>query len=60
MTPQPKRRHSHSRSLRRRSQDALTRTHLVECPTCHKMTLPHRVCVNCGSYRSEKVLEVES
>lgn len=59
MTPLPKRRLSHSRALRRRAHDALTRTHLVECPDCHNVKLPHRVCPTCGSYRDEKVLEVE-
>ncbi len=60
MTPLPKRRNSHSRSLRRRSHDALMRTRLVECPSCHTVKLPHRVCPHCGSYNNEKVLEAEA
>lgn len=59
MTPLPKIRHSHGRTHRRRAHDALTRTHLVECPSCHNVKLPHRVCPSCGSYRDEKVLEVK-
>jgi len=60
MTPLPKRRHSHGRTHRRRAQDALTRLNLVECPKCHNVMLPHRVCANCGSYRNAQVFEVES
>lgn len=60
MTPQPKRRHSHGRTQRRRAQDALVRLNLVECPTCHNAKLPHRVCPICGTYNNAQVIEVES
>ena len=39
--------------------EPLSRIKLVECPTCHEMRLPHRVCANCGSYKGEAVLAVE-
>ena len=58
MTPLPKRKQSRGRTRRRRSHDALTRTHLVECPSCHSPRLPHRVCLSCGSYRGETVLDL--
>ena len=57
MTPLPKRKLSHGRTHRRRSHDALTALHLVECPTCHTPRLGHRVCPNCGRYRGKEVLE---
>ena len=58
MTPLPKRKHSHGRTRRRRSHDALTPTKLVECPSCHVRRLPHRVCPSCGNYRGEAVVKV--
>ncbi len=58
MTPLPKRKTSHGRTRRRRSHDALRAMRLVECPTCHEMRLPHRVCPNCGTYRGMSVLEM--
>ncbi|NLG50935.1 MAG: 50S ribosomal protein L32 [Chloroflexi bacterium] len=60
MTPLPKRKHSHGRTRRRRSHDALTRVKLVECPSCHAMRLPHRACPACGQYRGMKVVQVEA
>ncbi|MCL5291086.1 MAG: 50S ribosomal protein L32 [Actinobacteria bacterium] len=32
---------------------------LVECPQCHEMKMPHRVCTNCGYYRDRQAIEVE-
>ena len=60
MTPQPKRKHSKGRTHRRRAHDALVLNGLIECPTCHAMRLPHTVCPSCGSYKGEKVLEVQN
>ncbi|MCD6519853.1 MAG: 50S ribosomal protein L32 [Anaerolineae bacterium] len=60
MTPLPKRKLSKGRSRRRRSHLALQRVKLVECPSCHAMHLPHRVCPSCGMYRGVAVLNVES
>jgi large subunit ribosomal protein L32 len=60
MTPLPKRKLSKGRTRRRRNHNALVQAKLVECPSCHEMRLPHHVCLNCGSYRGEKVLEVEA
>lgn len=56
MTPLPKRRHSHGRTRRRRSQDALKAMRLIECSTCHNPRLPHRVCPTCGHYRGMSVM----
>jgi len=59
MTPLPKRKQSKGRTRRRRNHDALTMVKLVECPSCHSMRLPHRVCPGCGYYRGQPVLRVE-
>ena len=31
---------------------------MSECPQCHEIKLPHRVCKNCGYYDGEKVIDV--
>ncbi|MBN1179376.1 MAG: 50S ribosomal protein L32 [Anaerolineae bacterium] len=55
----PKRKISRGRRNRRRAHDAIKLPHLVVCPSCHEMTLPHRVCPHCGMYRGMKVIEVK-
>ncbi|MBM4050325.1 MAG: 50S ribosomal protein L32 [Planctomycetes bacterium] len=71
----PKRRHSHSRTRRRRAHDALTppnlpnlqkrrsgshaRSRRFVCPQCKQIKLPHRICPNCGHYGSVQVVKVE-
>jgi large subunit ribosomal protein L32 len=59
MTPLPKRKLSSGRRDRRRAHDALKQLNLVECPQCHEMKLPHRVCPNCGYYKNREVIEVK-
>ena len=44
----PKRRHSKTRTSKRRSHDGLRARSLSECPNCHERRLPHRVCAKCG------------
>ena len=29
---------------------------LVECPQCHELTTPHRVCKKCGYYNGREVV----
>ncbi|MBI1802031.1 MAG: 50S ribosomal protein L32 [Chloroflexi bacterium] len=60
MPPQPKRKLSKGRRDRRRSHMALTAIHLVECTQCHEPKLPHRVCLNCGTYDGIEVLEMKT
>ena len=49
--PNPKRRHSKTRTAKRRTHDALKPIGTSECPQCHELKLPHIVCKNCGYYR---------
>jgi large subunit ribosomal protein L32 len=56
--PNPKRRHSKSRSRKRRTHDALKRTSMNACPNCGNMKLPHRVCPKCGFYGGRTVIVV--
>ncbi|MCH8819048.1 MAG: 50S ribosomal protein L32 [Acidobacteria bacterium] len=55
----PKRRHSQSRTGKRRSHDFLTVPNLSICSHCGSSVLPHRVCANCGYYKGRQVIEVE-
>jgi large subunit ribosomal protein L32 len=57
--PNPKRRHSKSRTSKRRTHDALAPVPMSECPQCHEPKPPHTVCRNCGYYRGRQVKAVE-
>jgi len=53
----PKRRQSHSRKNKRRSEWAkIEKPGLVECPQCHELKLPHRACLNCGFYKGKNIM----
>lgn len=58
--PNPKRRHSKSRSRKRRTHDALTPVGFSACPQCQAPKLPHRVCPNCGYYDGRQVLKKDA
>ena len=32
---------------------------LVECPQCHELKQPHKVCAKCGVYKNETVINKE-
>jgi large subunit ribosomal protein L32 len=56
-----KRRLSRSRTKNRRAQwmRRAGQTPLVgSCPQCGEPRIPHRVCMKCGHYRGEAVVEV--
>ncbi|HHY13935.1 MAG TPA: 50S ribosomal protein L32 [Thermoanaerobacterales bacterium] len=55
----PKRRHSKSRRDKRRANWKLVAPQLVECPQCHAMRAPHRVCKECGYYKNREAIEVK-
>jgi large subunit ribosomal protein L32 len=57
--PLPKRRHSHARKNKRRSQYKLSAVNYIECPKCHSPKLPHRVCPNCGYYKDKIIVAPE-
>lgn len=56
---QPKRRTSKGRKNRRRSHHALTPPAVIYCSHCNHITLPHRVCPNCGWYQKRQVVEMK-
>ena len=47
----PKNKVSKARRDKRRANWKLTAPNLVECPQCHELIMPHRVCPNCGQYK---------
>ena len=56
----PKRRHSHSRKNKRRSQWKAKVPTSVACAHCGQAKRPHRVCSACGYYKGEEILLVKS
>ena len=56
MPPLPKKKHSRARKGGRASHSGLTLHSLSECPQCHAVKYPHRVCHNCGYYAGREVI----
>ena len=64
--PNPKRRHSNTRTRKRRTHDVMTAMGTSTDPHCplgadncvpHK---PHRVCPKCGYYKGRPVLQIKT
>lgn len=60
MGAQPKKKTAKARRDKRRSHFALNPPALAECPQCHSLKMPHRVCPTCGTYNGREVIEVEA
>jgi large subunit ribosomal protein L32 len=58
--PNPKRRHSKSRSAKRRTHYKAVPSTLVECPNCGETKLAHAACPACGYYNGRSVIRVGS
>lgn len=56
--PNPKRRHSKSRSAKRRTHYKAVASTLVECPNCNEQKLAHAACPSCGYYNGRSVVRV--
>ncbi len=57
--PNPKRRHSKSRTAKRRTHDTLKAVSVGTCPQCQESKAPHQVCATCGYYKGRQVKAVE-
>ena len=55
----PKNKTSKARRDKRRANWKLDVPNLVECPQCHELKMPHRVCPACGQYKGKEVIKVE-
>lgn len=56
----PKKRTSKQRKRKRRTHYKAEDIAVQSCPKCGDPKRPHRVCPNCGHYRGEAVIEVET
>ena len=52
----PKNRSSRARRDSRRANWKMQESNLVVCSKCGALTLPHRVCKNCGSYNKREII----
>ena len=55
----PKWKLSRLRTRRRRSHEALVAPNVVNCPSCKAPTLPHRLCLSCGTYNGRQVIQLK-
>ena len=53
----PKQRQSHSRTNKRRSQHKISAPALATCPRCGASRIPHRVCMECGTYAGREIVQ---
>lgn len=54
----PTSRHTRARRDKRRANWKISLPNITICPDCQEPKLPHRVCLNCGTYNGKKILEV--
>jgi len=52
----PKRRHSNTRTRKRRAHDAIVLLNPSLCPQCGEPKLPHTICPSCGKYRGRQIV----
>ncbi len=55
--PLPKRRHSNTRTKKRRTHYKLTGPNLSRCKNCGALKLPHRICPKCGYYNGIEIIK---
>ena len=53
----PKRKHSNSRTGKRRAHDSIKARNLTVCPKCGTVTPTHVICPTCGFYMGRVVVE---
>ena len=52
----PKYRTSRSKGRMRRTHQKMAPFATTECPHCHEIRLPHRVCPHCGYYNGMEII----
>jgi len=48
------------RNTRNSANFKATAPTLVECPQCHELKQPHKVCPKCGTYKNETVVKKDN
>lgn len=51
-------RHTRAHTRNRRSHHSLKEPDISRCKKCGEPALPHKVCKNCGTYKSREVIDV--
>lgn len=54
----PKRKKGRAKTNSRRSSHTITAANVSECPQCHELRVPHRVCPSCGTYGGKEIVDV--
>lgn len=57
--PNPKRRHSNTRTRKRRTHDKMKAMAMQACSHCGNPIASHRVCPKCGYYKNRQVLQIK-
>lgn len=57
--PVPKKRHSNTRTNRRRANWKIKPVNFYSCPSCGEPILPHNACPSCGMYQGRQVLKIK-
>ena len=62
--PNPKRRHSNTRTRKRRTHDVMKAANTSACVTCAARDVftpirSHRVCPTCGHYKGKQVIQIK-
>ena len=58
--PNPKRRHSNTRTRKRRTHDVMRVASRHACKQCGNPIASHRVCPKCGFYKGRPVLQIKT
>jgi len=58
--PTPFRRTSKTRKRKRRTHYKLSLTGITKCPNCGEVVRSHRACPECGTYKGQTVVEIDS
>lgn len=57
--PVPKKRHSNTRTNRRRANWKVKPLNYGKCPSCQEPILPHHACTACGYYEGRQIFIVK-
>ncbi len=58
--PNPKRRHSNTRTRKRRTHDKMKVAATKPCIQCGYPIMSHRVCSKCGYYKGRQVIQIKT